>query len=445
MTTLPKISFIIPLFNHLAETQKMLSSLLTSLPVGLEYEIILVDDGSTDGTRGWLQAVQDARIRVHLNERNMGYAATNNVGVGMAIGEFIGLLNNDLLFEPGWLEPMLAVLQAPKLNAGVVGNVQTRVADGTLDHAGVQLNPNAQFGHIQTLAEDTAPYTKALAVTGACLLLHKADFDAQGGFDVRFVNGCEDIDLCFKLHATGKAVYVANTSRIRHHVSLSRDVNTLQNERNSRHLFSRWRKVIKQELATRWAVLLQAGPQAYAELLSGQLSPEFVATPHAIARVIAEAMLLREEVRWSRDLGEPDPNVDVANRCNAQGLSYMPNLGGYTMTPNTEFSFTGLCSVRNFYLCGRTTVEQAKQPIAIKITVNGIQVQTVTLNAGRNVNVGIINPILLQGLTNYFRVESHFVDEQGQPLGDASSAIVITHIVIDDQLVTRIQRNWVTP
>jgi hypothetical protein len=50
--------------------------------------------------------------------------------------------------------------------------------------------------------------------------------------------------------------------------------------------------------------------------------------------------------------------------------------------------------------------------------------------------VGVIDPILLQGLTNYFRMESHFVDEQGQSLGDASAAIVITHIVIDDQIVS---------
>jgi hypothetical protein len=161
----------------------------------------------------------------------------------------------------------------------VVRNIQTRVADGKLDYAGMQLNPNAQFGHIQTLDENVLPYTKVLAVTGACLLLYKADFDAQGGFDERFINGCEDIGLCFKLRGTGKDIYVANTSHIRHHVSLSRDVNTLQNERNSRHLFSRWHKLIKQELAAEWAALLQAVPQAYAELLSGQLCPALHSRP----------------------------------------------------------------------------------------------------------------------------------------------------------------------
>lgn len=433
---MPKVSFIIPLFNHLVHSQAMLASLQATMPAGMAHEIILIDDFSTDDTRDWLATFDGPHIKTLLNPHNLGYARTNNRAASVATGEILALLNNDLLFEPGWLEPMLHTLLSPTLNAGLVGNVQYHVADGTLDHAGVLLNPNAQFGHIQTLAVGAPQHTKALAVTGACMLLRKVDFDAQGGFDEQFVNGCEDIDLCFKLRATGKAIYVANTSRIRHHVSLSRDRTSLQNERNSRHLFGRWRKVIKQELAALWATLLQTGPHAYAGLLSGNLAPTFVATPQAAARVIAETMLLREEYRWARDLGEPDQNAGVADRHTAHGLVHMPGLNGYAMAQNAEFAFTGLCSARNFYVCGRTTVDLAQQPIAITISVNGIQVQMVTLTTGRSVNVGIVNPILLQGVINHFRVAAHFVDAQGQHLGDANAAIVVTHIVVDDQVVS---------
>lgn len=416
----------------------MLASLQASLPTGLAHEIILIDDFSIDDTRDWLATLDDAHIKTLLNPHNLGYAKTNNRASTAATGDVLALLNNDLLLEPGWLEPMLHTLQSPTLNAGLVGNVQFRVADGKLDHAGVRLNPKAQFDHIQTLADNAPVHTKALAVTGACMLLRKADFDAQGGFDEQFVNGCEDIDLCFKLRAAGKAIYVANTSRIRHHVSLSRDVNTLHNERNSRHLFGRWRKVIKHELAAQWAMLLQTGPHAYPGLLSGHLAPAFVATPQAAARVIAEAMLLREEYRWARDLGEPDPNADVANQCTTRGLVYRHDLDGYTVAQNAEFAFSGLCSARNFCVCGRTTVDLAKQTMAFTITVNGIQVQTVTLTNGRSVNVGIIDPLLLQGLTNHFRVAAHFVDEQRQYLSDANAAIVVTHIVVDDQVASEL-------
>jgi GT2 family glycosyltransferase len=432
-----KVSFVIPLFNHMAHSQAMLKSLRATISAGLAYEIVLIDDFSTDGTRPWLATLSDPRVKTLLNSNNLGFAKSNNIAASAATGEVLALLNNDLLFEPGWLKPMLDTLLSPTLNAGLVGNVQYRVADGKLDHAGVLLKPNAQFGHMQTLADDAPFHSKAMAVTGACMLLRKADFDAQGGFDEQFVNGCEDIDLCFKLRGAGKAIYVANTSRIRHHVSLSRDVNTLLNERNSRHLFGRWRKLIKQELATQWATLLQAGPHAYAGLLSGHLAPAFVSTPQAAARVIAEAMLLREEYRWARDLGEPDLNADIADRCKAHGVAYRPDLNGFTIAQNAELVFIGLRSTRNFYVSGRTTVDLAKHPISITITVNGIQVQTVVLTTGRSVNVGVIDPILLQGLPNCFRVTAHFVDAQGRPEGDASAALLITHIVIDERVVSK--------
>jgi GT2 family glycosyltransferase len=124
----PFVSFVVPLYNHLEQTQAMLESLQASLPANLDYEIILVDDASTDGTREWLQQLNVPRVHTILNPLNGGYARANNTGVALARGEILGLLNNDLLFEPGWLEPMLDILGLPALNAGLVGNVQVRAA-----------------------------------------------------------------------------------------------------------------------------------------------------------------------------------------------------------------------------------------------------------------------------------------------------------------------------
>ena len=79
----PRLSVIVPLFNCLALTRAMLDSLRATLPGDVTHEIILVDDGSTDGTREWLgnsPEIQSAPFRVLLNERNLGFAGAASIG-----------------------------------------------------------------------------------------------------------------------------------------------------------------------------------------------------------------------------------------------------------------------------------------------------------------------------------------------------------------------------
>eukprot|EP01032_Pedospumella_encystans_P011835 gene11836-13732_t len=278
----------------------MLASLREFMPTGIDHEIIFVDDTSTDGTREWLESLKDPCIRFLINDVNRGYAASNNVGVNMARGDVLALLNNDVLLTPRWLEPMLAALHSTALKAGLVGNVQYRVEDGEVDHAGVELSPLGQLQHVKTI--DHEPIIKPFAVTGACMLLRKADFIRAGGFDESYVNGCEDIDLCFKFQALNRRVFLASKSRIHHHVSLSRKTNTLQDFQNSRLLFSRWRTRIKNELSRNWHDLLAAGPSTYSNIWPEPIAQEFLSTPWALSLYMAETLLRREEEYWARHL-----------------------------------------------------------------------------------------------------------------------------------------------
>jgi len=268
-----QVSFIIPLYNCLGHTRECLRTLQATLPAGLAHEIILVDDGSTDGTREWLATVGPAlvagpplataphpglptsgspTIRVQLNDKNLGFAGTCNRGAAAATGDLLFFLNNDLVLLPGWFEPMQAAF-ARFPDAGLVGNVQRNAATGAVDHAGIY------FAHTGKPAHDTSRpllarltgYRTVPAVTGACLAIRRDRWTELGGFDTAFVNGGEDIDLAFRASARGLRHYVALRSVVRHHISASAG-RKLRDEQNSRLLATRWRNAIAPHSARDW-------------------------------------------------------------------------------------------------------------------------------------------------------------------------------------------------
>lgn len=435
-SSFPEISFVIPLFNHLNDTQAMLSSLIFSLPESLEYEILLIDDFSSDGTRQWLSGLNHPRIRVILNPSNMGYAKANNAAVQVARGKLLCLLNNDLLFNPGWLQPMLSVLQSRELNAGIVGNVQYRVADGGLDHAGIDLNCNGRFEHIQALDEGGSNYQRALAVTGACLLMHKADFLRFGGFDEGYLNGGEDVDLCFKVREAGKSIYVATASRIRHHVSLSRGDNTLQNERNSRRLFTLWRDQIKQALVNQWLNALRKGEDTYRQWIDGEFTESFLRTPQTAALMMAETMIARQERYWSKHLDDMESDSNVSLKYTVNGLSFEAAGQAHHFRKRFSVVVEGLSCIDNFFVCGRISDGYSPGEWGLIISVNGLQKKATSLD-NRHVNAGIAAPMILPNVANKFEIEVQYLGRMNDSVRErGQDVLMVSHLVVDGQSVS---------
>jgi GT2 family glycosyltransferase len=251
------VSFIIPLYNHLEQTKAMYESLLMTLPSNLNFEVIFIDDFSSDGTREWLASIGSPKVSYILNDENYGYAKTNNIAVSFSEGDFLFFLNNDLVFKDNWIEPMIGLIENPYLSAGIVGNVQFRVDNNQIDHAGVVVTEKGKIEHKKSISKQSMLYESVFAVTGACFLIKKNDYLDIGGFDESFINGGEDVDLCLGIKNLGKKVYVCIKSNVYHHVSLSRDLTNIQNEKNSRRFFSKWRKEIKAELAKNWYALIE--------------------------------------------------------------------------------------------------------------------------------------------------------------------------------------------
>jgi len=309
-----QVSFVIPLYNCLPLTQAMVASLQASLPAGLAHEIILVDDGSTDGTREWLATLR-APFQVVLNERNLGYAAANNRGAARARGDLLALLNNDLVLSPGWLEPMLAAHRSLGERAGLIGNVQLDAATGEIDHAGIAINLKGKPQHLRALPDSFGHFfTKVYevdALTGACALLARPLWQQLGGFDEGYVNGCEDVDLCFRARAAGKTNAVALRSRVRHHISSSLN-RKRSDEANAYRLTRRWKSELARSAARLWcrhyfaSSPLEPSEHGYGfELQIWLYAVGLRRTPPAKALAAMEAAIGLELTRWEAMFGRP--------------------------------------------------------------------------------------------------------------------------------------------
>lgn len=305
-----RVSFVIPLFNCLPLTQAMLHSLEATLPLGLEYEIVFVDDGSTDGTRAWLQSLQGARFKTVLNAENLGYAASNNRGAAVANGELLALLNNDLVLTPDWLPPMLD-LHATLSSPGAIGNVQLSVRTREVDHAGILIGAKGKPMHDRCGPQWMERTRMPPAVTGACLLIDRSLWQQLGGFDEGFINGCEDVDLCLRASAQRRTNAVALRSVIQHHVSASPG-RKQRDEANTRRLVLRWRDELALRGVQNWcreyvATELNAA-SAYREPAESARIAAHAAgltrqPPDLALRGIQNA-IQRELIRWEMLLGQ---------------------------------------------------------------------------------------------------------------------------------------------
>jgi GT2 family glycosyltransferase len=121
-------SVVVVTYNGLVFTRLCLESLLANT-AGSDFEVIVVDNGSEDGTPAYLAKLgeRDARVEVLLNGSNLGFAAACNLGLGLAGAEHVVLLNNDTMVPPGWLDGLLPHLRNP--GVGLVGPVTNRIGN----------------------------------------------------------------------------------------------------------------------------------------------------------------------------------------------------------------------------------------------------------------------------------------------------------------------------
>ncbi len=271
MTVSRKVSIVMLTWNGLDYTKQCLKSLHDRTATPPAYELIVVDNGSTDGTVEYLEK-QDW-LTLIKNERNLGFVKGNNIGIAVTDSATdILLLNNDMvIIEDDWLAKLQEVAYSDS-TYGIVG-ARLLMANGQLLHAGTYMPWHTFAGQqIGAMEKNVNQYNRAREVDGivaACVYIKREVIEKVGVLDEEFFSYFEDTDYCLRVRDAGYKVILAGNVNLIHHENVSTKVNKTSFSRiydKSKDIFRRkWGKYLKTryDTAVMWHSLVNF-PTGYA-------------------------------------------------------------------------------------------------------------------------------------------------------------------------------------
>jgi GT2 family glycosyltransferase len=214
----PLVSIVVVCFNNLDLTRQCLTSVLerTDWP---NFELWVVDNGSTDGTPDFLQqlAVADSRVKLILNQENRGFAAANNQALRQAQGEFLVLLNNDTVVPRTWLSRLVAHLVAQP-QWGLVGPVTNWIGNEAQIPVGYRSLEEMLPWAERYMQENEGKWFPINVLAMYCVAMRREVFARVGGLDERFSVGMfEDDDYALRVRQAGWEVICVEDVFVHHH------------------------------------------------------------------------------------------------------------------------------------------------------------------------------------------------------------------------------------
>lgn len=246
----PRVSIIVLTYNNLHFTKLCVDSLYRNT-VWPNWELIVVDNASTDGTREYLKdlATRFDNVRVLLNDQNEGFARGNNRGICASTGEYIVFLNNDTIVTRGWLGRLVRHIERdPRI--GLIGPVTNAIGnEAKIDVAYTTL------AELEALAAERARQWEGRVfdikmVALFCALIPRRVLDQIGLIDERFEIGMfEDDDLSLRVRRAGYRVVCAEDVFIHH---FHRATFGLLGNQEYWRIFEENRKKFEEKWGIRW-------------------------------------------------------------------------------------------------------------------------------------------------------------------------------------------------
>ena len=229
----PLISIIVPTCDHKEDLKKCLDSVMNKTTYK-NHEIILLENNSKNTeTFDYYNTLEKLNnVRIIIWDKEFNFSAINNFGAGLANGEHLLFLNNDIeIITPGWIEQMVMFTQRPDVGAA---GIKLLYADDTIQHGGIAVGVGGSAANLCPLfPRDYEGYMSRLAVvsnlsavTGACMMVKRKAYEQAGGFDENLAISFNDVDLCLKISEEGYYVVFNPTAEAYHYESRSRGYDT---------------------------------------------------------------------------------------------------------------------------------------------------------------------------------------------------------------------------
>ncbi len=218
-----KIAIVILNWNGRKHLEQFLPSVLRSTYPG--REIIVADNASTDDSISFLQE-HFPSVRIIFLSRNYGFAQGYNEALKQVKTEYYVLLNSDVEVEPGWIEPIIELMDSDPLIAACQPKIRMYTNKTLFEYAGAAGGWLDQFGYpfargriFDVCEPDIGQYDNAEPVfwaSGAAMFVRAELYHEQGGLDPYFFAHQEEIDLCWRWQLAGYKILICPASVVYH-------------------------------------------------------------------------------------------------------------------------------------------------------------------------------------------------------------------------------------